>query len=406
MSSLSQHPLKIKDHEYMPLVIGGMGVDISSANLANVAASCAAIGHISDAMVPFVSDKNFKTDFTKRKGDRLKEFVGSTDKSQVKFDLADLRRAQMNHVEATLNQKKGDGGIYINVMEKLTMNNPQETLQVRLNAALDAGIDGITLSAGLHTGSMKLMVNNPRFRDAAIGVIVSSDRALKLFLRSAARVERLPDYVVVEGPLAGGHLGFGDDWQTQSLDSIVADVARMLKAESIDIPVIAAGGIFTSADAFRLVKCGASGIQVATRFTVTEECGLPDNIKQDYYRAEEKDVVVNSVSPTGYLMRMLTYSPCLSSNIRPFCESFGYMLSRDGKCQYIDAYEATAMGEDGKKNVVSDKICLCYHFSKFNCYTCGHNVFRLKDTTTKNPDGSYKLLKAEDVIKDYLYTEI
>jgi hypothetical protein len=257
----------------------------------------------------------------------------------------------------------------------------------------------------LHTGSLKLIEDNPRFRDVLIGIIVSSDRALKLFLRSASRVQRLPDYVVVEGPLAGGHLGFGPDWDKYSLETIVQDVARLLKAENLNIPVIAAGGVFSGSDALRMLRSGAAAVQVATRFTVTEECGLPAHVKQEYFRAEEKDIVVNFVSPTGYPMRMLSYSPCLSSNIRPNCEALGYLLNREGRCQYIDAYQNTPCGQDGKKLVVQDKVCLCYHFSRFNCYTCGHNVYRLKETAARNPDGSYRLLTAEEVFNDYLFQE-
>ena len=90
-------------------------------------------------------------------------------------------------------------------------NAPRETLAVRLASALDGGIDGITLAAGLHLGSFALIEQHPRFRDAKLGLIVSSLRALQLFLKKNARLARLPDFVVVEGPLAGGHLGFGMD---------------------------------------------------------------------------------------------------------------------------------------------------------------------------------------------------
>ena len=129
------------------------------------------------------------------------------------FDLGRLAEATHMHVGRTMEAKRGDGMIFVNCMEKLTMNAPRETLRVRLRAALDAGIDGITLSAGLHLGSFALIADHPRFRDAKLGIIVSSLRALQLFLRKNARLDRLPDYIVVEGPLAGGHLGFGtDDW--------------------------------------------------------------------------------------------------------------------------------------------------------------------------------------------------
>ena len=97
--------------------------------------------------------------------------------------------------------KQGDGLIFVNCMEKLTMNAPQAKPCARaLSAALDAGIDGITMSAGLHLGSFALIADHPRFRDAKLGIIVSSVRALQLFLRKISRLDRLPDYIIVEGP--------------------------------------------------------------------------------------------------------------------------------------------------------------------------------------------------------------
>src|SRR5450756_1398941 len=179
--------------------------------------------------------------------------------------------------------KRGDGMIFVNCMEKLTMNSPRETLRVRLCGALDAGIDGITLSAGLHLGSFSLMEDNPRFRDAKLGIIVSSVRALQLFIRKNARLNRLPDFVVVEGPLAGGHLGFGLDWAQYDLATIIAEVIKYVKDEQLDIPVIAAGGIFTGSDAVSFLESGSAAVQVATRFTVANECGLPAKVKQEYF---------------------------------------------------------------------------------------------------------------------------
>jgi len=86
------------------------------------------------------------------------------------------------------------------------------------------------------------------------------------------------------------------------------------------------------------------------------------------------------------------------------CEPFGYILDGNGDCAYLDAYEATGVDERGRKLPVKDKVCLCYHFSKFNCYTCGHYVYRLKDTSRKLADGSYQLLSAEHVFKDYQFS--
>ncbi len=128
--------------------------------------------------------------------------------------------------------KRGDGMIFVNCMEKLTMNAPRETLRVRLCGALDAGIDGITLSAGLHLGSFALIEDHPRFRDAKLGIIVSSLRALQLFLRKNARLNRLPDYIIVEGPLAGGHLGFGMDWAQYDLRTIVTEIPHICRPKN------------------------------------------------------------------------------------------------------------------------------------------------------------------------------
>ena len=226
-----------------------------------------------------------------------------------------------------MDAKKGDGVIFINCMEKLTMNSSRDTLQTRLLAAMDAGIDGITLSAGLHLGSIELMKEHPRFRDVLVGVIVSSARALRPFLKRAAKFKRLPDYITVEGPLAGGHLGFGvDDWQEYDLKTIVQDILNFLSENELDIPVIPAGGVFTGTDAVEFLESGASAVQVATRFTVTNECGLPEKTKHHYLEAVEEDIIVNTISPTGYPMRMLSQSPGIADGIRPNCEAFGYIL--------------------------------------------------------------------------------
>ncbi|MEO0002997.1 MAG: hypothetical protein RLZZ22_689, partial [Pseudomonadota bacterium] len=297
------------------------------------------------------------------------------------------------------------GQIFINCMEKLTMNAPRETLKVRLSAALDAGIDGITLAAGLHLSSFALIEDHPRFRHAKLGIIVSSLRALQLFLKKNARLNRLPDYVVVEGPLAGGHLGFGMDWAQYDLATIVAEIAAWLKAEQLEIPLIPAGGIFTGSDAVRFMEMGAAAVQVATRFTVTRECGLPDDSKQEYFKADEDDIEVNEISPTGYPMRMIKSSPGIGDGIRPNCEAYGYLLDAKGKCAYIDAYNRVVLAHPGERKIqVWDKTCLCTHMRNFAIWTCGQLTWRLKDTTLRHDDGSYQLLSAQHVFEDYQFS--
>ena len=405
MKRVDDFRLKLGNKELVPLIIGGMGVDISTAELALEAARLGGIGHISDAMVQDVSDRRFDTEFVKEKTKFYKHNIDNSDKSIVQFDLGRLAEATKLHVGHTMEAKRGDGMVFINCMEKLTMNGPKETLQVRLNSALDAGIDGITLSAGLHLGSFALMADHPRFRDAKLGIIVSSVRALQLFLRKTARLSRLPDFVVVEGPLAGGHLGFGMDWAQYDLATIVEEILQFLKTEQLEIPLIAAGGIFTGSDAVSFLEQGAAGLQVATRFTVANDGGPPTRGKEEYCGAGEGDICVTTTPPPGSRMRMLRNTPAIGAGIRPNCEAYGYLLDGSGGCAYITAYnEQIALHPDGKNISVMDKTCLCTHMRNYNCWTCGSTTYRLKDTTRRLADGSYQELSAEHIFHDYQYS--
>ncbi len=405
MKRVDDFRLQLGKHELVPIMIGGMGVDISTTMLALEAARLGGIGHISDAMVQTVSDRRYNTKLVSAKQKQYKFNVLNSDKSVVQFDLGHLVEAQRNHVDAAMSAKRGSGMIFMNCMEKLTMNGPKETLRARLAAAMDGGIDGITLAAGLHLGSFGLIEDHPRFRDVKLGIIVSSVRALQLFLRKSAKTNRLPDYVVVEGPLAGGHLGFGMDWAAYDLATITKEVVEFIKTEELNIPVLAAGGVFTGTDAVNFMEMGAAGVQVATRFTVTKECGLPDNVKQEYFKAQEEDIEVNGISPTGYPMRMLKSSPSIGADIRPNCEAYGYLLDAKGNCDYIEAYNRELAAHPGAKKVpVFDKTCLCTHMRNFDCWTCGHYTYRLKDTSVRAADGAYQLLTAQHVFEDYQFS--
>src|SRR5574340_316102 len=149
MKRVDDFRLRFGKREIVPIVIGGMGVDISTAELALEAARLGGIGHISDAMLPTVTDRRYKTKFVSTKQKQYKLNVHKADKSIVQFDLAQVAEATRLHVGKTMEAKRGDGLIFVNCMEKLTMNSPRETLRTRLITALDAGIDGITLAAGL-----------------------------------------------------------------------------------------------------------------------------------------------------------------------------------------------------------------------------------------------------------------
>ncbi len=403
---LNDYRLLLKNKEYLPLIIGGMGVNISTDKMALAAANKGAIGHISDAIVYQICDSMFGTSFLKNRQARYIQQKATYPKDFAQFDLEKLYIAQKQYIQNAMDQKQQDkGGIFVNIMEKLTMNNPSRTLKTRLNAALDAGVDGISLSAGLHLYSLSYIAENPRFRDVALCLVISSARALRAFLKSAKKFDRLPDCIVVEGPLAGGHLGFHiDKWKEATLQNTVIETLDFLKKEGLSIPVAAAGGIFTGTDAVNMINQGVQAIQVATRFTVSEESGLPSKVKQVYFQAHEEDVLVNLQSPTGYPMRMLASSPCIETNMVPNCERYGYLLDRDGYCSYLDTYTEKKKASPDQKICITDKTCLCTYMTNFQVWTCGHSVYRLKETSNLLPNGEYQELPTSHIIDDYLFS--
>lgn len=405
MKKLDDYRLNFGNKELIPLIIGGMGTDISTIQMAVECARLGGIGHISDSICNAIDDRYFGSNFVGKRYKQYKEFASQSNKSVEQFSDASVREMLKLLVGKTMAKKKGEGEIYINIMEKLTMNNSLMTLKARLNASLDAGIDGISLSAGLHLKSFALMEENKRFRHARLGILVSSQRALRIFLLKTKRLRRLPDFIVVEGPLAGGHLGFSlDEVKKVNLKSILLEVIAFLKKEQLNIPVIPAGGLFTGSDAVEMMELGSSAVQVSTRFTVTEESGLPDKVKQEYFKAKDEDIEVNMVSPAGYPMRMLKNSPCLGSGIRPNCERLGYLLDDKGGCAYIEAYdEANKVKKEGPLRV-DQKTCLCTHMQLYRTWTCGQTTSRLKETTNQLDDGSYQVLTTEHVFHDYLHS--
>ena len=404
--SLDEFRLMLAGRELVPIMQGGMGVNISTAEMALSVAREGGVGHVSDAMLPDLVDRLFGTGFTKMKAGLCRAADAALGKAAFHFPLDDVRAAAKQYIESVMQKKTGDakeGLIFVNVMEKLTMNDSLASLRARLLGALDGGVDGISLSAGLHTSSFSLMSEHPRFRDAMLGIVVSSRRALNLFLRRSSKTGRMPDYIVVEGPLAGGHLGFGmTDWVNFRLADIVRDVKVYLAENSLSIPVIAGGGVFTGTDGVRLIEeAGAAGVQVATRFTVTQESGLPDAVKQRYLDAEEGEIEVNGVSPTGYPMRMLKSSPAINASLKPQCEAYGYMLDRGG-CAYLKAWEAADATGDVKEGIPG-KTCLCAQMRNCKVWTVGATGHRLKETTVRSEDGQWVLPTTAEVFNDYRY---
>ena len=186
MACLNDHRVTFRGKEYVPLMVGGMGTNISSAEMVLAVEKLGGIAHLSDAMLMDVADRVCGTKYIPTKTMKFAKMRGSADKKEMQFDLAQLEEATKLYIGGVMQKATGKGMVFLNVMEKLTMNDPMGSLKVRLNAALDAGIQGITLSAGLHLASFKLMSENPRFREVLLGFVVSSVRALNLILKRTA----------------------------------------------------------------------------------------------------------------------------------------------------------------------------------------------------------------------------
>ena len=394
MKRVDDFRLRLGNKEYVPIMIGGMGVDISTSELALEAARLGGIGHISDAMVQDVSDRKFDTSFVKEKTKLYKFNINNMDKAVVQFDLDRLAEATRLHVGATMEAKKGDGLIFVNCMEKLTMNAPKETLRTRLSAALDAGIDGITMSAGLHLGSFELIKDHPRFRDAKLGIIVSSVRALQLFLRKVSRLDRLPDYVIVEGPLAGGHLGFGIGLgrvrpaHHHGRDPCLH--ARRRTGHSADRGrrrlhrhAMRSASWKKAPAACRWRPASPSPTNAACRTTSSRNTSAPAR-KTSSSTASRRPAIRCACSRARRRSAPASVpaaNPTATCSTRPATAPTS--IRTTAKCWPIRTRRTSS---------VMDKTCLCTHMRNFNCWTCGTTTYRLKDTTHKLADGSYQIL--------------
>jgi NAD(P)H-dependent flavin oxidoreductase YrpB (nitropropane dioxygenase family) len=199
--------------------------------------------------------------------------------------------------EIRLSRELSHGVIGVNVMVAIT--NYDDLVET----AVSEKIDYIVSGAGLPMGLPALA------RDSGVCLIpiVSSARAAELICRRWwSRDGCAPDAIVVEGALAGGHLGFSMEessaWNELNLDSICAEVILVAQKYETEtgkhIPVIAAGGIFDGADIARLLRIGVEGVQLATRFLATDECSLPANCKQLIVDAKQEDMLIIN-SPVG-----------------------------------------------------------------------------------------------------------
>ncbi|NLN97009.1 MAG: nitronate monooxygenase, partial [Eubacteriaceae bacterium] len=173
-----------------------------------------------------------------------------------------------------------------------------------IKSAVEAKVDAIIMGAGLPLDLPKLVGD----ADIAIAPIVSGQRALALIMRAwSRRFNRKPDFIIVEGRDAGGHLGFSEEEMTdpgRSTTTIVKEIVDFLKTAKESIPVFAAGSAFDGFDLKKYMDLGASGVQIGTRFIATEECDASKGFKEVILKATQKDLVVIK-SPVGMLARAI-----------------------------------------------------------------------------------------------------
>ncbi|MDY2736027.1 NAD(P)H-dependent flavin oxidoreductase [Intestinibacter sp.] len=256
----------------VPVIQGGMGIGISRSSLASAVSNAGGLGVISGIN------------------------MGYDEEEFSKNPLATNLKALKKHIQKA-KELCNNKPLAINLM--VAMNFYEE----HVKAAIDAGIDLIISGAGLP-------VKLPKFTEGSnvkIAPIVSSTKACKLLLKMwDKKYSKTADMIVVEGPKAGGHLGFHED-ELKDIDAIDYDgeFLGILKiAEEYgqkynkDIPVIAAGGISTSSDVKKYIDMGASGVQVGTRFVATEECDADINFKNAYVNCKKEDIEIVK-SPVG-----------------------------------------------------------------------------------------------------------
>ena len=261
----------------LPIIQGGMGVGISMSGLASAVANAGGIGVIAGAMAG-ITEKDVSTNGIEANCRALSR---------------EIRKAR----------KKTQGIIGVNIMVALTHFSDL------VKTAIADKVDIIFAGAGLPLDLPGFLQEGDRTR---LVPIVSSGRAAALICkRWFQRYGYMPDAFVVEGPKAGGHLGFKaeqlDDPDFR-LEKLVSDVvAQMKKIEAdhgIRIPVIAAGGVYDGDDIRRFLELGASGVQMGTRFVATHECDADPIFKQCYVDASEEDLMVIK-SPVGLPGRAL-----------------------------------------------------------------------------------------------------
>lgn len=249
----------------IPIIQGGMGIGVSLSNLASAVANNGGIGIISGVQIGFRED----------------DFDKNTDKANERALAREIRKAK---------ELSPNGIIGVNLM--VAIENYVDMVKVCVKEKVDLIISG--------AGLPKDLPSFVKGSNTKIAPIVSSAKAAKLITKLwQRRYDYLPDLMIVEGPDAGGHLGFTlDELKEENYPSLKDIVKDVINGISPKIPVIAAGGIYDGKDISKFLKLGASGVQMGTRFVATEECDAPLEFKNAYVNSKEDDIQF-ILSPVG-----------------------------------------------------------------------------------------------------------
>jgi len=307
----------------VPIIQGGMGVGISLSRLASAVANEGGIGVIS-GVFPGISEPDIST---------------NSDEANTRILRDEIRKAK----------RMTSGILGVNIMVALT------NFKVMSEAAIEEGIDIIFAGAGL---PMQLPSYLKKGSKTKLVPIVSSGRAAKLICKKwLSSHDYLPDAFVVEGPMAGGHLGFKAeqlDDPAFALEGLVKDVIEAVKPfeqeRNARIPVIAAGGIFTGRDIRKFLEMGAAGVQMGTRFVATHECDADEKFKQVYVNAREEDMVVikSPVGLPGRVVRNRFIDEVEKGTKKPFRCAFQCLVTCDPKKSPYCIAQALANARKGK----------------------------------------------------------
>lgn len=301
MAALTIPTLKIGDLEINPPIIqGGMGVRVSGSGLASAVANEGCAGIIASVGLGLFEDASGS------------KFVGLNN---------DALRSEIRKARSLSN-----GVIGVNVM--VVLSNYEELVKVCVEEKVDLIICGSGLPLDLpkktEGSNIKLIP------------IVSSARAFNIIYRKwKQNYNKVPDAVILEGPMAGGHLGFSYDEiineTARPLEQLVKELVEFVNTLEESIPVIAAGGIFDGNDIAKFLKLGASGVQMATRFVCTTECDVHDDFKQAYINSKKEDIAIIN-SPVGLPGRVISNEftqRVLKGETIPFKCSFHCLRSCD-----------------------------------------------------------------------------